>query len=320
MLARGALPLGWRCRSGWCAVCGGAGGACCSGLRRATRALGGQPLALLPERDAGGADKRPAVRAAVLFLVHESRVTVVPARRRGRRCRGDPYPSDGGYCRRSPIRGVLMGCGTVYIPGMFWGLGTSCRQRRLRCRILKQRFSLVVLSIALVIAGLGRRSPKRRRPPLVEGLTGGTRSGRSAGARDGGGGRERGISRETRYLLPVFVPVVLAGVAVVLAAVWQTAPRRRPRPLAVAGVLGAARRGALLRGVPRPGREPAGRAALALGRLHPRRRRPLRLGGRGRRGRADPRDARDRRAAAPRSSSTTTARSSRSAAAAAGPR
>ena len=35
------------------------------------------------------------------------------------------------------------------------------------------------------------------------------------------------ISRETRYLLPVILPVVLAGFAAVIAAIWETAATRR---------------------------------------------------------------------------------------------
>jgi diguanylate cyclase (GGDEF)-like protein len=45
------------------------------------------------------------------------------------------------------------------------------------------------------------------------------------------------ISRETRHLLPVVLPVVLAGIAVVLAAIWHTG-NNPPSPVAVAGVLG----------------------------------------------------------------------------------
>src|SRR5262245_27006545 len=49
-----------------------------------------------------------------------------------------------------------------------------------------------------------------------------------------GGGSEF-ISRETRYLLPVVLPVVLGGAAVVAAAVWQ-AIVTTPSPLSIAGV------------------------------------------------------------------------------------
>src|SRR5262245_48439882 len=44
------------------------------------------------------------------------------------------------------------------------------------------------------------------------------------------------ISRETRHLLPVVLPVVLAGAGVVLAALWATAVDP-PSPVAVAGIL-----------------------------------------------------------------------------------
>jgi diguanylate cyclase (GGDEF)-like protein len=44
------------------------------------------------------------------------------------------------------------------------------------------------------------------------------------------------MSRETRYLLPVLLPVVLAGFAVVAAAVWQTAASPPP-PLTAPGVM-----------------------------------------------------------------------------------
>ena len=132
-------------------------------------------------------------------------------------------------------------------------------------------------------------------------MTGATRvlaATRPERATEEGSGSER-ISRETRYLLPVVLPVVLAGIAAVGAAIWHTVGDP-PSLIAVAGVLGAPRRRALLRGVPRSGREPPGRAPLPLDGLHPRRGRALRLAGRGLRRRADARDARDRRAAAAR--------------------
>ena len=52
----------------------------------------------------------------------------------------------------------------------------------------------------------------------------------------GEGGASAFISRETRYLLPVLLPVVLAGFAVVAAAVWH-ATASPPSPLVIAGVM-----------------------------------------------------------------------------------
>ena len=54
-------------------------------------------------------------------------------------------------------------------------------------------------------------------------------------AADEAGTRSRVMSRETRYLLPVLLPVVLGGLAVVAAAVWQTASAP-PELITVAGV------------------------------------------------------------------------------------